>query len=241
MDNGYDSAPGFYGKVTTHGDFVTRRLPRAFIDGWDEWLQAGLHYARQRLGATWLNAYLTSPLWRFAINAGVLDRAAWSGVVMPSVDRVGRHFPLTIACPAFGQPRLLDWVREGNPWFENLEDFALSSLAEGFQLEKMEASLQATPGLTQMLAARLGPPRPPVGSATCMAFGSMQQLLQAQNNLVQDLASQALQGATVWWTEGSDRIKPCMLISRGMPTPQQCCAMMDGNWSGGGWVYQELG
>jgi type VI secretion system protein ImpM len=56
MDAPYDNAPGFYGKVTTHGDFVTRRLPRSFIDSWDEWLQLGLQHSKQRLGNAWLQS-----------------------------------------------------------------------------------------------------------------------------------------------------------------------------------------
>lgn len=238
----YDNAPGFYGKVTTHGDFVTRRLPRTFIDAWDEWLQRGMHYSKQRLGNTWLNTYLTAPLWRFAIDSGILDRTAWSGVVMPSVDRVGRHFPLTIAGPAFGHARPLDWLRDGNPWYENLEDLALSSLAEGFQLDKLEATLQATPSLSHLLST--GKPNlalKPVNGPTCFAFSDLSQLTPALQGLGHDMAHQALQGHSFWWTEGSRNIKPCLLMCRGMPSEAQCCAMLDGNWAAAGWEYQQLG
>lgn len=238
----YDNAPGFYGKVTTHGDFVTRRLPRSFIDSWDEWLQLGLQHSKQRLGNTWLNTYLTAPLWRFAVDSGIIDRHAWSGVVMPSVDRVGRHFPLTIACPNFGHARTLEWLRDGNPWYENLEDLAMSSLGEGFQLDRLEATLQATPSLSQLLTTS----KPPcagnlISGPTCLAMSSFGQLPAIIPGLTDELAQMALHGHSFWWTEGSQSMKPCLLICRGMPSPAQCCAMMDGNWAGSGWNYRQLG
>ncbi|MBI3228690.1 MAG: type VI secretion system-associated protein TagF [Burkholderiales bacterium] len=240
--SGYDNAPGFYGKVTTHGDFVTRRLPRSFIDAWDEWLQLGLQHSKQRMGNGWMNAYLTAPIWRFAVDSGVLDRQAWAGVVMPSVDRVGRHFPLTIAGPNFGHARTLEWLRSGNPWYENLEDLALGSLGEGFQLEQLESTLQNTPSITHILATgSLVPGRGPISGATCLGLNSFAQLGTALPGVTQELAQMALHGHTLWWTEGSEKIKPCLLICRGMPSPAQCGAMMDGNWQGGGWNFQQIG
>lgn len=92
-------ALGFYGKVATHGDFVSRRLPRSFLDPWDHWLQDCLRYSQEQLGADWLDVYLTSPVWRFALAPGVCGDGAWTGVLIPGVDRVGRYFPLTVAAP----------------------------------------------------------------------------------------------------------------------------------------------
>ena len=89
---------GFYGKVASRGDFIERNLPKDFQRSWDAWLSAGLQTSRQQLGEHWLDAYLTSPLWRFALAPGVCGSEAMTGVLMPSIDRVGRYFPLTIAC-----------------------------------------------------------------------------------------------------------------------------------------------
>ncbi|OGI58559.1 MAG: type VI secretion-associated protein, partial [Candidatus Muproteobacteria bacterium RBG_19FT_COMBO_61_10] len=33
------SGPGVYGKLPTHGDFIQRNLPSAFVRQWDVWLQ----------------------------------------------------------------------------------------------------------------------------------------------------------------------------------------------------------
>ena len=42
--------PGFYGKIPLLGDFVSRRLPRHFIEPWDSWLQSAFAASREQLG-----------------------------------------------------------------------------------------------------------------------------------------------------------------------------------------------
>src|SRR5215470_14234575 len=87
---------GFYGKLPSHGDFISRSVADAFIDRWDAWLQAGMAQSRQDLGNDWLDLFLTSPVWRFALERGVIGGNAFAGILLPSVDRVGRYFPLTV-------------------------------------------------------------------------------------------------------------------------------------------------
>ncbi len=87
---------GFYGKLPTHGDFLRRRVSDAFVSSWDAWLQAGMTASRGALGDRWLDVYLTSPAWRFVCAAGACGPAPVAGVLVPSIDRVGRYFPLTV-------------------------------------------------------------------------------------------------------------------------------------------------
>ena len=87
---------GIYGKLPSHGDFLRRRVPDDFVGVWDAWLQASIAASRSDLGSEWLNLYLTSPAWRFCCDAGVCGANACAGVMVPSVDRVGRYFPLTL-------------------------------------------------------------------------------------------------------------------------------------------------
>ena len=94
-----EAKAGFFGKLPKHGDFLSRRLPRAFTDPWDRWLQNAIADSREQMAEDWLNIYLTSPIWRFALSPGLCGDNAWAGVLMPSVDRVGRYFPLTLAAP----------------------------------------------------------------------------------------------------------------------------------------------
>ncbi|KXV04310.1 hypothetical protein CR51_13765 [Caballeronia megalochromosomata] len=149
-------AAGWYGKLPTLGDFASRRLPPGFIGAWDEWLAARLAQSRARLGDAWLPAYLTSPVWRFftlhdALGAPRDDaaRACWSGVVMPSVDSVGRYFPLTIAAPFDAAPACGDEFIALWDWLRDVEQIALAALRFDRPVAWLETRLadHAPPGI----------------------------------------------------------------------------------------------
>ncbi|ABD55953.1 type VI secretion system-associated protein TagF [Jannaschia sp. CCS1] len=88
---------GYYGKVPVAGDFVSHGLPRSVENVLDDWLRRAIRDSQKRLGRDWLDAFLVTPVWRFALAAGLLGPQPVAGVMMPSVDRVGRYFPLMIA------------------------------------------------------------------------------------------------------------------------------------------------
>ena len=90
-------AVGFCGKIPARGDFVGIGLPRSFIDPWHDWMQGMLASSRSLLGEAWLGAWLEGPVWRFALAAGGCGPDAVLGLWLPSVDQVGRYFPLTLA------------------------------------------------------------------------------------------------------------------------------------------------
>jgi type VI secretion system protein ImpM len=85
-----------FGKLPSHGDFLRRRASDAFVDAWDAWLRECLADSREALGERWLDVYLTSPAWRFVCAAGACGPAPVIGLMVPSVDRVGRYFPFTL-------------------------------------------------------------------------------------------------------------------------------------------------
>jgi len=92
-----DPAIGFYGKIPGRGDFVQAGLPRAFVDPWDAWMRRMIVTSRSVLGEGWLPAWLEAAVWRFALSPGVCGPDSVLGLWMPSVDSVGRYFPLTLA------------------------------------------------------------------------------------------------------------------------------------------------
>jgi type VI secretion system protein ImpM len=202
---------GYFGKVATHGDFVSRRLPPALVSAWDDWLQQCIRASQQQLGVDWLPRYLTSPVWRFAIAPGILSPEGLGGVMMPSVDRVGRYFPLTIA--ATGAPPLLDWFRQQTAWYDAIEELARTSLGPGFSLARFDAAPELVPGpaLEPTLAA--------TGSGWRVALGA---------DVGERVAAVALQGHSLWWTEDSPGSEAWMLVCEGLPQPQMFAGMLDG-------------
>ena len=136
--------PGFFGKLPSRGDFVERRLDRAFCTAYDAWLQASMLASKASLGDAWLPAYLEAPLWRFAIEAGVCGPRATAGVIMASVDRVGRYYPLTIATHLDGPWPAAAFLALDS-WFADLETQALAALDDDCTFEIFDSAMTAIP------------------------------------------------------------------------------------------------
>lgn len=119
---------GAYGKMPGLGDFFRINVRAGFVGPWDLWLQSGLQAVRVSLGARWQECYMSAPLWRFTLNPAVAGRMAAQGVMMPSVDRVGRTFPLTLVWP--GPVGGLTAHIAATPVFEVLEEIALTALED---------------------------------------------------------------------------------------------------------------
>ena len=202
---------GYFGKVSTLGDFVSRGLPDGLVAAWDAWLQQCIHASQQQLGDQWLNHYLTSPVWRFAISPGILGPEGLGGVMMPSVDRVGRYFPLMIG--AVGAPPLLDWFHKHVAWYDAIEDLARASLDPGFRLERFNAM----PELRFASSLNAVP-----------VHGTWRFALDGEG--YEQVVAAVLQGHSLWWTEGAPNVEPSLLISRGIPLPMPFTAMLSGNW-----------
>lgn len=146
-DNGA-AIPGWYGKLPSLGDFAARRLSDAFVAPWDAWLAQRVAETQLALGDEWLALYLTCPVWRFFAMPGAIAPtlgACWTGVVMASVDRVGRHFPLTIAASLPAAPSTGDEVAALWQWLSAIEGVALAALDFDHSIERLDAQLATLP------------------------------------------------------------------------------------------------
>jgi type VI secretion system protein ImpM len=106
---------GFFGKLPTTGDFVWRGLPDAFRKHWDFWLTRYVA-PLERAG----HVFPTGGL-RFRLPSG--GRLA-AGVILPSRDSAGRHFPLSLLLIAEGDLTLA----QIDPWCDAALDLAPESL-----------------------------------------------------------------------------------------------------------------
>src|SRR5919107_2608227 len=91
------TAPGVFGKLPSRADFLSRGLPASFTDPWHTWLVRGLAAARERMAERFEPAYMAAPVWRFVVPPHACGPDPAAGVILPSVDAVGRLFPLTLA------------------------------------------------------------------------------------------------------------------------------------------------
>lgn len=133
-----------FGKLPARRDFIARNVPNPVLERVEPWLQESLAQSRETLGKDWLGAYLAAPIWRFWW-ARSLAGAGAAGVLMPSVDRVGRYFPLVAFALA---PRDADFALPspaGDPWYLALETALLAALDETATLDALIADLAALP------------------------------------------------------------------------------------------------
>ena len=149
---------GFYGKLPSEGDFVTRRLPWEFTSVWDDWLQHGMQASREALGARWLELYLSAPIWRIQVAPGVCGPVGWRGLFFASVDRVGRYFPLTLAFLDAGPTALAALSGQPEAWLA-IEDAALAGLTPTLPIADFDRMMEA---LVLPTGASADPARPRV-------------------------------------------------------------------------------
>ncbi len=225
------AGPGLYGKLPARGDFLSRRLPRAFVSAWDGWLQDGMAQSREALGTGWSGAYLTAPLWRFGLAPGLCGGEAVVGVLMASVDRVGREFPLTAAAPVGGDCAAL--LPLADPaWFAAVEDTLLTAFDRPFDLEAFDARI-----------ARTGPPGwPPVAGDPPAVRGVAGGLRleparpAAEAAMWPALAHGALAAAygpySLWATTGSPTRGAACLVFAGLPPAAAFAGLLDGRFAG---------
>jgi type VI secretion system protein ImpM len=120
--------------MPSHGDFLRRRVSDAFVAVWDAWLQECIAASRIALHDQWLDVYLTSPAWRFACAPGVFGAHAVIGLMVPSVDRVGRYFYLALVAEL---PEEADVV-EAATSFESFFDAAQRLVIETLEAEQVD-------------------------------------------------------------------------------------------------------
>lgn len=93
------AAPAWFGKIPSLGDFVSRRTPHGLASLWDAWIRQGLEHMRLADGdQAWKDRFIRGPLWYFHCPA-LVTGVAVVGAIAPSMDRVGRYYPLTVFAP----------------------------------------------------------------------------------------------------------------------------------------------
>ncbi len=231
---------GLFGKTPQHADFISHFLPDDMTEYWHTWLQSSLSVSREQLGDQWMDYYLTSPVWRFAIMPNIVTPQALVGVMIPSVDEIGRYFPLTIAHLGAHQP----WAAylHGSEWFQAAEDTALIALEENTTYMQLIGQFEALekPEFEAMPDYQTNTPahtfnhnqvieKPSDTSAEALALG-----------LLNKAYTRMMGNHSLWWTEGSEHVDACLLASANLPDPGQFAAMLDGDWQQWGWSQEMI-
>jgi type VI secretion system protein ImpM len=173
---------GFFGKVPTHGDFVSKGFDHSLLSRLDAWIGAGLECCERELGPAWVDRFRRSPPWRFVIDRSLWSEAAMVGVLLPSRDRVGRHFPLVIAASVESFRGSAAQLCFDDKWFMAAEALAETSLHQDFDTSTLGEGLN-----------RLGMPRVRVEPGSTIGGGKPVSLwwhLEAETKRADGFATQ---------------------------------------------------
>jgi type VI secretion system protein ImpM len=253
---------GYYGKVPAKADFVGGRLRRETIERWDLWLQEALAESQRRIGDTWRDFFFAAPIWRFILPAGVFGRSNLMGILMPSVDSVGRCFPLMLAHEIEGPIDPLGLMAGSGRWFAAAEELALAALGDEFELDhfgrvlpswrEMAGSVDRmeTDRLTLNWAASSDAGR---NVGVWMALPLVSAAAAMATVVLASWSGNVRKWPGIWWTAGaqssvgqlpaaaqnaepSSGLVPGLAISRGLMPPGGFAALLDGRWSAHGWT-----
>jgi len=89
--------PVLFGKLPSHGDFISRGLDLTACDAWDRWASDGLERAHAALGERFDDAHDRGPPWRFIDAPGRFGSDWRAGALAPSIDAAGRRFMIMLA------------------------------------------------------------------------------------------------------------------------------------------------
>jgi len=230
--NVVDDAPAWFGKMAGLGDFASRRLGQDVAQAIDRWLAAGIDASRVQLGERWLNVYLTSPLWRFAWAPGVLDANWWFGVMMPSVDNVGRYFPLVVLQAAAAPPVRGEALERLDRWYLAVADAALGTLQPGASLDRFEAELtravQGAPLPRASAEAALAAAQWPERTRYELPGGAT--LAQWIDALTVSESVRRVQGCSLWWSLRPGEPSGGASLAIGLPPPESFARLLEGVW-----------
>jgi type VI secretion system protein ImpM len=220
-----------FGKLGAKRDFIALVTPRRFLEMWEPWIQACMSASRHQLGAQWQNAFLTAPVWRFWLGADISGTTV-VGAIMPSVDGVGRYYPLTLlamADPSHSVPP--PDLNAQDQWFTAAEEFLLSTLDQAKSFDEISTALDAMPTPLAEASVR--------DSAEVLAIGDTMVGTIAAGKRFQDSLlklrhsnHESSAAASFWWTEGGGNFPPMALCSRGMPDPFRYSIMLTGIMAG---------
>lgn len=214
---------GLFGKYPAKRDFLALNLPKGAVTVLETWLQKAVAISRERLGRQWLSYYSVHPIWNFRLGEEIAG-ADCLGALMPSVDGVGRYFPLCLvahAPPGLSFP-LFEEI--SGDWIEALNARLLSALAEGEGPEP--EALMA--GLEDPLAATTGQ------GVETIPGGYRQALPEGPEAFARFAALEmraAARGRSLFWTRGGQYVPAQLLSTQGLPDPALYGDMIGGGSS----------
>jgi type VI secretion system protein ImpM len=222
-------ACSLFGKLPSKRDFVAINAPRRFLTVWENWVQAGLAASREQLGTDWQEAFLSAPIWRFWLGADI-GGAETVGALMPSVDGIGRYFPLTVFAMAPDgttlDPPTSDTMDD---WFSSIETIMLAVLEATAPEGPAELAQRLPAPVARARGEKPAPPMHPAkGMAVWLAPGD--SVAEIFLDLHQRDCDQLHAGRSYFWTIGGPDYRSQVVACAGLPDPHVFAGLLTGRF-----------
>jgi len=154
--------------------------------------------------------------------------------MVPSVDRVGRYFPLTIVTSWEPDDSALAVACGAQAWFDRAEELALDA-PEASDFDVFDASVAGLPALANTQEAAEAATlhghfdrmeASPESSGWRVPLRSVHSLQRAVNLLAAREIERTLQPLSLWWSDGSKDTEPTWVCQRGLPPAQGFARML---------------
>ena len=226
-----------FGKLAAKRDFIAVSAPREFLGAWEPWMQACVSASRDNLGDKWHEAYLTAPIWRFWLGEEICGSTV-AGVVMSSLDGLGRYYPLTLFVYSDqGTTIAPPDLNAHEEWFSVAEDFLLSTLDREVPFETITESLSnLAPPVHHSTAVSEDPNLTNLISGSGMLGGVLEgrSFLELFASLRDANFNSIYAAASFWWTIGGGEFAPFGFSCKRMPDPFIFTAMLTGRFTDAG-------
>jgi type VI secretion system protein ImpM len=104
---------------------------------WDNWIRSGMDQLRHEGGAKWQERFVHCPIWFFMCPTSMHGVLA-AGAIAPSIDRVGRYYPITVM--AFSPPQAKGFANDAEVgrFFSGVRSAVIDARRIPLTVEQME-------------------------------------------------------------------------------------------------------
>jgi len=236
---------GFFGKIPSAGDFVSRNLSSGLCDSMDRLLQTALMAATSD-SADRRQVMAHAPPVMLSIRPGTLSETGFTGLWFPSCDRVGRVFPLCVGMETGADVARLPLTWPSLHLTRGLCQVVATALQQSSGTDELLARLPSVQELTRMVITDVPFSDADEETVPAVSIDNSNFWLEGPETGM-SISSRALCSRLPWASEtigvtvGPNGSPAVFFASTSMLTWAHFAALFDGRWDYWGWVRYGAG